>query len=208
MPLVYQQDINETAKIGLWHITESEDFFSTIVLQEKEINHPQKKLQHLAARYLLTVLKKDIAVNQIKISTSGKPFIENHCCHFSISHCGYFAAAIIDENLNVGIDIELPNQKISAIKNKFTNDDELFLFTKFDYNEIDILTIIWSIKESMFKWYGLGAVDFKKHLMITAAYKKNDSLIVDCVVNKSGETKLQATTGFIDGIVLTYVHEK
>ena len=27
MPLVYQQNINETTKLGVWHITESEAFF-------------------------------------------------------------------------------------------------------------------------------------------------------------------------------------
>jgi len=48
MPLVYQQDINEDAKIGVWHITESEDFFLESVFPQKEINHPHKRLQHLA----------------------------------------------------------------------------------------------------------------------------------------------------------------
>ena len=207
MPLVYQQDINEGAKIGVWQITESEDFFSAFVKPQKEINHPFKKLQHLAARHLLTVLKKDIPVNEISVSITGKPFLEIKDCHFSISHCGQFAAAIVDNNQNVGVDIELPSLKIIAIKNKFTDDEEVSLFTKFDYDEIEMLTIIWSIKESMFKWYGLGAIDFKKHLKITSLRKKNNQLIAECVLSKNGEIKLISTTSFIEGLVLTYVHQ-
>jgi phosphopantetheinyl transferase len=207
MPLVYQQNINEGAKIGVWQITESEDFFSTFILPQKDINHPFKKLQHLSARYLLTILKNDVSINRIKIADSGKPFIEDNRYHFSISHCGHFAAAIVDEKRNVGVDIELPNPKIIAIKNKFTDEEEVSLFTVFHYEEIEILTIIWSIKESMFKWYGLGAVDFKKHLKITALYKKNNQLIAECILIKNGTIKLISTTSFIEGLALTYVHE-
>jgi phosphopantetheinyl transferase len=207
MPLVYQQDINEGAKIGVWQITESEDFFSAFVLPQKNINHPFKKLQHLSARYLLTVLKNDVSINRIEIADSGKPFIEENPYHFSISHCGHYAAAIVDESRNVGVDIELPNPKIIAIKNKFTDEVEVSLFTVFHYDEIEILTIIWSIKESMFKWYGLGAVDFKKHLKITALYKKNNKLMAECILTKNCAIKLISTTSFIEGLVLTYVHE-
>jgi phosphopantetheinyl transferase len=207
MSLVYQQDINEDTKIGVWHITESEDFFSALVIPQKEIKHPVKKLQHLAARYLLTVLKKDLPFDQIKLSDSGKPFLENNSCHFSVSHCGQFAAAIIDDKKNVGVDIEIPNQKIISIKHKFTNDEELALFTTFELVESSILTIIWSIKESMFKWYGAGEVDFKKHLKITSIYKRNNQFIADCIFSKNGAINLRSTTSFIDGFVLTYVYE-
>lgn len=207
MPLVYQQNINETAKIGVWHISESEEFFLAAITPQKGISHPHKKLQHLAARYLLTVLKKDIPINHIVVSTKGKPFIENYHCHFSISHCGHFAAAIVDENQNVGIDIELPNPKIIAIKNKFTNDVELALFKTFNFAEFEMLTIIWSIKESMFKWYGVGELDFKKHLIIKSFDKKNNHFYADCILAKNGETKLAATISLIEGHVLTFVHE-
>jgi hypothetical protein len=59
----------------------------------------------------------------------------------------------------------------------------------------------------MFKWYGLGAVDFKKHLKITALYKKNNQLMAECILTKNGAIKLISTTSFIEGLVLTYLHE-
>ena len=57
MPLVYQQNINAVTKMGVWHITETEDFFASVPLQ-KEITHPNKRLQHLAGRFLLKALSK------------------------------------------------------------------------------------------------------------------------------------------------------
>jgi hypothetical protein len=56
MPLVYQQNINESTKLGVWHITEPEDFYLKQVPLQREISHPNKRLQHLAARYLLKEL--------------------------------------------------------------------------------------------------------------------------------------------------------
>jgi phosphopantetheinyl transferase len=166
MPLVYQQNINETAKIGVWHITESEDFFLESVFPQKEINHPHKRLQHLAGRYLLKKIGKDFPLDSIKVNSSGKPYLENENCHFSISHCGDYAAAIISEHSNVGIDIEKANQKIEKIKNKFSTIQELELFANHAIDQIDSLTMIWSIKEAMYKWYGRSMIDFKKHLCI------------------------------------------
>ena len=51
MPLVYQQNINESTRLGLWHIAEKEDFFLNQVPLKKEITHPHKRLQHLAGRF-------------------------------------------------------------------------------------------------------------------------------------------------------------
>ena len=61
MPLVYQQNINEHTKIGVWHILEAEDFFLEKVKEQYKITHPQKRIQHLAGRYLLLEMANDIS---------------------------------------------------------------------------------------------------------------------------------------------------
>jgi hypothetical protein len=50
MPLVYQQNINASTKLGVWHIEEPEAFFLEQVPLQREITHPNKRLQHLAGR--------------------------------------------------------------------------------------------------------------------------------------------------------------
>ena len=56
MPLIYEQLIDSGTKIGVWYITEEENFFSEHVPLKRNITHPHKKLQHLAGRYLLREL--------------------------------------------------------------------------------------------------------------------------------------------------------
>ena len=120
MPLVYQKNINPTTKVGVWHITEAEDFFSQIPLQ-REITHPHKRLQHLAGRFLLKELFPDFPIELIRIASTKKPFLENDVYHFSISHCGDYAAVIVSNNHRVGADIEMPSKKIEKVKHKFSS---------------------------------------------------------------------------------------
>ena len=207
MPLVYQQNINETAKIGVWHITESEDFFLESVFPQKEINHPHKRLQHLAGRYLLKKISPDFPLNLIKVNSAGKPYLENGNCHFSISHSGDYAAVIISDHSNVGIDIEKANQKIEKIKNKFSSIQELELFTNHAIDQIDSLTMIWSIKEALYKWYGISMIDFKKHLCIERIQLIDDFILTECIIKKNNDIFVSSVTMMIDGNVLTYIEK-
>jgi phosphopantetheinyl transferase len=164
MALFYQHNINGSTKLAVWKIEETEEFFLKKVSLRQEIRHPHKRLQHLAGRYLLQLLHPDFPLHLIAISHSKKPLLSNHEFHFSISHCGDFAAAIVSENRNVGIDVELITPKMGLIKNKFLNQQELKLLESYQLSFINyqLLTLFWSAKEAIFKWYGKGKVDFKK----------------------------------------------
>ena len=107
MPLFYHQVIDANSQLGIWKITEKEDFFLQTVSLQKAIAHPHKRLQHLAGRFLLKYLFPDFPYELIRIADTRKPFLKNEAYHFSISHCGDFAAAIVSRDKRVGIDIEL-----------------------------------------------------------------------------------------------------
>lgn len=168
MPLFYQHNINEYTKLGIWKIAEPEDFFSGIVPLQREITHPHKKLQHLAGRYLLTQLFHDFPYEEILIADTRKPYLPYEQYHFSISHCGDYAAAIVSNSSRVGIDIEIPTQKIEKIKHKFLNKDELDILAPqgLSISNLEKLTIMWSAKEAVFKWWGWGSVDFREHILL------------------------------------------
>ena len=74
MPLVYQQNINLTTKLGVWHIAEEKDFFLQQVPLQRQITHPNKQLQHLAGRYLLKELYPDFPYKLIRIAEQENPF--------------------------------------------------------------------------------------------------------------------------------------
>ena len=118
MPLVYQQNINASTKLGVWHIAESEAFFSERICVIQQIAHPHKRLQHLAGRMVLTELFPTFPVNEILIAATRKPYLPQQEFQFSISHCGDYAAAIVSRANRVGVDIEIPQAKIEPICHK------------------------------------------------------------------------------------------
>jgi len=208
MPLYYNDIVDDGTKIGVWHITEPESFFLTKVPLHREITHPHKRLQHLAGRYLLQHLFPDFPYHLIEIADTRRPFLPNEEYHFSISHCGDYAAVMISKNKRVGIDIEIVTPKIDRIIHKFLTERELKMAEGITSVPLQhILTGMWSVKESLFKWIGEGGVDFKDHLHINKVEKKEDSFAVECEIERNINKSLELDLQFFDGICLAYVKD-
>lgn len=206
MALFYQHNISNTTRLGIWHIAEPERFFMEKVSLQRHITHPHKRLQHLAGRYLLKTLFPDFPYELIAIADTKKPYLPNDVYHFSISHCGDYAAAIVSSTERVGIDIEIPTPKVDRIRQKFLHPDELQLLEK-QYPRDNLtavkspyyrsLTTLWSAKEAVFKWYGKGEVDFSEHIRLEV----NDQLYSqDGEINGGFHKNTQVS------FVLTYIN--
>ena len=178
MPIFFQQQINDSTRLGIWKIEETEEFFKANVPQHRDVTHPHKRLQHLAGRFLLQYLFPDFPYELIKIADTRKPFLPNEQYHFSISHCGDYAAAIVSKDSRVGIDIEVPTEKISRIMYKFLSakEHELFHLIQPDKDRIPFSTLLWSAKESVFKWHGNGGVDFRKEIQLKKQHEGNETI--------------------------------
>ncbi len=215
MPLFYLHIINETTKLGIWHIKEDEHFFLAKVPLQKEITHPHKRLQHLAGRYLLQYLYPDFPYAEILIADTRKPFLPNEQYHFSISHCGEYAAAIVSSTHRVGIDIEKPSEKVERIAHKFIHETEQQFLLSSEKSAVNgslftahrlLFTVMWSAKEALFKWYSLGKVDFKENMQLVNDIKKeNESLLLQFVLKKDEPVYLDITAVLFDEIVLSWV---
>jgi 4'-phosphopantetheinyl transferase EntD len=217
VPLFYQHTINQTTKLGIWKIEEDQKFFLIKVPLQQNITHPHKRLQHLAGRFLLRYLFPDFPYEEILIADTRKPYLPNEQYHFSISHCGYYAAAIVSSTHRVGIDIEIPTTKIQRIAHKFIHENEKqFLDQLTAHNSpltnqpltvnSRLLTILWSAKESLFKWYSLGGVDFKENMQLNnVIQKQNDSFILPFVFNKEISVQVNITSKIFDEMVLSWL---
>ena len=208
MPLFYQHNINENTKLGIWQIQEPESFFLRKVPLKKDVSHPHKRLQHLAGRYLLPELFPDFPLEEIVIADTKKPFLENEKYHFSISHCGDYAAAIVSSRWRVGIDIELVTPKISRISHKFLSPFEHEVVGSFSNLDelITAQTILWSAKESIFKWYSLGEVDFREHMQLQSQITSiEDHHELPFVFKKNKPVDLIVHTKTFSSLVLTWV---
>lgn len=205
MPLVYQQNINESTRLGVWHIEEDESFFLGRVPLGRSITHPRKRLQHLAGRLLLSELFPAFPVDLIRIADTRRPFLDDDVFHFSISHGGDYAAALVSTTQRVGVDIEIPHNKIEKLSGKFLSPEEKNLIGAWQVDNVRQLTLAWSIKESLFKWYGRSEMDFRKHLQILNTGHEGEWFTADCIVSKHEARELTVRGRLLHGYVLTYV---
>ena len=183
----------------------STSFFIEKNVIEININHPHKRLQHLAGRFLLKWLYEDFPIHQIELSDSRKPYLNNGQYYFSISHAGNYAAVIVSKEHCVGIDIELPRSKIAEIKHKFLTEIECKVLSFLSVDLMHQYTLAWCIKEAVFKWYGEGAVDFKKHISIESIEESEEMLNANCVFNKIIQVPLIIQAVSIEGNYLSWV---
>ncbi len=217
MPIFFQQQINENTRLGVWKIEETEEFFKGNVPLHRDVTHPHKRLQHLAGRFLLQFLFPDFPYELVQIADTRKPYLPGEQYHFSISHCGDYAAAIVSSKHRVGVDVEEPKEKILNIADKFLSKEEFSMgnwqqaienrkdvVTKNDLPiaHSQLLTLLWSSKEAVFKWYGDGGVDFKKHIQLFNYQHEKET--IDCFFSKN-ESELVVHHRQFDGLVLAWV---
>lgn len=210
MPIFFQHQINETTRLGIWKIEETEEFFKGNVPLHRAVTHPHKRIQHLAGRFLLQFLFPNFPYHLIQIADTNKPFLPTEEYHFSISHCGDYAAAIVSKNSRVGIDIEIPVEKIINIRSKFLGDNEQVRWLGSDtgngFNtgaeQRQLLTLLWSCKESVFKWYGDGGVDFSEQIQLQ--HQQGEKEIIEGFFSKT-QTHLLIHYRLFDQLVLSWI---
>jgi phosphopantetheinyl transferase len=210
VPIFFQHSINDSAKLGIWRIEEPETFFLEKVPLKQQVTHPYKRLQHLAGRLLLPELYPDFPLEEILIADTRKPFLEDEQYHFSISHCGNFAAAIASSENRVGVDIEMVTPRLKLIAHKFLTESEkeyLEQWKNLTALYLQMLTILWSSKEAIFKWYGNGNVDFRGHMVLDGpiVFKPDQWIKVPFLFKKHEPIQLQLTARVFDGLVLAFV---
>jgi phosphopantetheinyl transferase len=216
LPLFYQHNINENTKLGIWKIEEAEEFFLADVPQHRAITHPNKRLQHLAGRYLLKFLFPGFPYEEIVIADTRKPYLPYEQYHFSISHCGNYAAAIVSRKERVGIDIEMPSPKIKKISHKFLNIEEREQFHvagSWLNNQIDNpatindnrLTVLWCAKEAVYKWWGWGSVDFSDHILLQPFEMNREGIISATFIRMQRNFDLKLKYKVFDGICMVWV---
>jgi phosphopantetheinyl transferase len=205
MALFYQQDINATTKLAIWHIEEEESFFHEKALLQRNITHPHKRLQHLAGRYLLKFLFPDFPNDEMLVADTRKPYLPNEQYHFSISHCGDYAAAIVSTKRRVGIDIEMISERVQNIKEKFLHPEELQFINELETAQTKHLTTFWCAKEAMFKWWGFGEIDFSEVLRLYPA-KVEEKGFLPARFDKEGiQIPLHLQYKAWDNLVLSFI---
>ncbi len=206
MPLYKTIIASEDTTIKIWKITElySELRENTYLKPENETRLLGMKSEihrcgFLSIRHLLKLFgytDEDLYYNE-----NGKPFLKDGK-HISITHSFHFSAVAIS-NAPIGIDIEKTRTKIIRIASKFINYEDKYLIKEAS-NYKNMLTIIWCIKESLYKVFATSGLSFYKNTLVIPFMENDEETIAWIDYNK---IKQRYTSSFLefDGFTCAYV---
>ncbi|CAM3904008.1 4'-phosphopantetheinyl transferase superfamily protein [Flavobacterium sinopsychrotolerans] len=168
MPLYKTIHINSRTQILVWKVTESYgELLEQVVLNDSNRLRLDGMKSEMHQRAFLSVRKllQEAGHTDLDLyyDEFGKPHLHGEK-HISITHSHEFSAIIISDE-TVGIDIELQRDKITRIADKFCDSE--FQFLDLDSDEyIKKLTVIWGVKEAIFKIRNEKGISFKNHIRV------------------------------------------
>ena len=185
MGLISKENIAHGTQLGIWKKEESLDLLESVYFlsdAEKEIyskfSNILRKKEWLTTRILLAeMLEKRI---EISYNKNRKPELLNHSSNITISHSRNFVVIILSANYFPGVDIEHISDRVSKVKHKFLNNNELEWC-----KSIEQMTACWSAKEAVFKIFEKD-LDFHD-MEITPFNIDSDSGSFKCSVLKKGK---------------------
>jgi phosphopantetheinyl transferase len=171
MPLYKTINFSPITQILVWKITESyQELFGEVQLNEKSLQrlNSMKSESHQRGFLSVRMLLKEAGYTDFDLhyDESGKPHLKNGK-YISITHSFDFSALIISDQ-KAGIDIEMQRDKIIRIADKFVDYEFHFLEPEKIQEYIRKLTVIWGIKESIFKIRNEKGISFKDHIQVNA----------------------------------------
>jgi 4'-phosphopantetheinyl transferase len=204
MPFLKEFIINEKTKIKLWKVILGE-------LSPKKLNNEEIKLfklkksnvlqeQFLAIRKMLALENSDYIITY---DLDGKPSL-NFEFNISISHSNEIAALVVSNKKIIGLDVQFKESKILNIQNKFLNN-----FEKLNIGgnpSIDILTMIWTSKESIYKAIGIKGVSFSENIQIEK-FTEKDKIGKGYYINGIEKVKFDLKFFYLDEYIVCYASQ-
>ena len=165
MPLYKEIILKENAKLYLWKITEdSGELHRAVKLNTSSQNRvdSMKSVSHQKGFLAVRMLLQHIGYTDFDLyyDAFGKPHLTDGKC-ISISHSHTFSAIAISDQ-RIGLDVEQVKEKILKIASRFMDVSHLENLSEID-KRIKA-TVIWGIKESIFKIKNIEGISFRNHI--------------------------------------------
>jgi phosphopantetheinyl transferase len=165
MSLLKIKALNETTQLYVWKITETfDELFQSVALKDVSLARLEgmKSESHqkgfLSVRRILS--EAGYSDFDLFYDEFGKPHLQDGK-HISISHSNDFSVIVISDQ-NVGVDLEILKEKTVKIAPRFMDIGHLL-----NLSDDDLLrkaTVVWGIKESVFKIKNEIGISFKDHI--------------------------------------------
>lgn len=168
MPFYKSISVNSQTTVKIWKIEESYNaLISPLDLKPESIERVLSMKSELHQRGFLSVrhLLREFGYTDrdLYYDDNGKPHLKDGK-YISITHSFTFSGVIIGET-EVGIDIEKQRDKIGIIAKKFVDYECLYLNEE-DNDYVRKLTVIWGIKESLYKLFATPGMLFREHFLV------------------------------------------
>jgi phosphopantetheinyl transferase len=159
-------------KIWIWCIEETDDYFEQRLIElgfhPQKFTNPKRQSEYLASRFLLSEIFGMGFMNTMTADEFGKLINVNATDCFSLSH-SYPFTAVTQWDKSIGIDLQCYTEKIETIALRFLSDREFNQMVspiENHFNKIQELTLLWNIKEAVYKAYGKKNIIFKNQIQI------------------------------------------
>ncbi len=165
MPLYKEIILKDNAKLYLWKITEdSAELHRAVKLNNSSQNRvdAMKSVSHQKGFLAVRMLLQHIGYTDFDLyyDAFGKPHLTDGKC-ISISHSHTFSAIAISDQ-PIGLDVEQVKEKILKIASRFMDVSHLENLSEIE-KKIKA-TVIWGIKESIFKIKNIEGISFRNHI--------------------------------------------
>jgi len=164
----------------------------TLLLKELLVEaNNAKELRQMHQVTVEQVIADYAAEQQKKITLrkheSGKPFLEGDENHISISHSGSWIAVLISSRPHIGIDVQRVEARIQKLAHKFVHDQELTYLQNntFSLSYNQQLTLIWCIKEAIYKAFSENTLLFKEQIQLCELIEAQNKASVQVLLPNS-----------------------
>jgi 4'-phosphopantetheinyl transferase len=193
MPFLLSIQINQNTTAYLWQITEDiATLYEQVLLNENSKNRLQtmQSISHQKGFLAVRMLLQHVGLSDFDLfyDQSGKPHLKyevrntkleelkknNTTTSFtplganeyiSISHSHEFSSICIS-NQPIGIDLEILKPKTLTIAPRFMNVNHLENLTETE--KLEKATVVWGVKESVFKLKNQKGISFPNHISETS----------------------------------------
>ncbi len=149
---------------GIWKITETFDELCDMLPHgtyyreyASRFAAERRRLEYVAVRLLIFTLTGEEL--QVGYLPSGRPFFCDGRFQLSISHTFGYAAVLLSEEYEAGLDIEAFSERIVKLKERIISPEE-------EAGTTYEILLHWSAKESVFKILDEEGIDFKENLTV------------------------------------------
>lgn len=189
MPFYQSIPINETTEAHFWAITEDvTSLFRAVSLQDTSLFRLEgmKSEAHQCGFLAVRMLLQHLGYTDFDLTYDeyGKPHLSDGK-HISISHSHEFSCICISDVL-MGIDLEKLKEKTLKIAPRFMDVKHLENLSVAE--QIEKATVIWGVKESIFKIKNEKGISFPEHISEHNFDLKDGSCTAELRFNNQLET--------------------